>query len=54
MEALGNGETPEEGGGDALTDTSGIVSARAMIGVAAIVMGASFLLVWRLVRTGQM
>jgi len=55
VEALGNGETPEEGGGDALTDTSGIVPARAMIGVAAIVMGASLLLVWRLVRTsGQM
>ncbi len=54
VEALGNGATPEEGGGDALTDTSGIVPARAMIGVAGIVMGASLLLVWRLVRTGQM
>lgn len=53
VEALGNGETPEEGGGDALTDTSGLVSARAMMGVAGIVMGASLLLVWRLVRTGQ-
>ena len=54
VEALGNGEPPEEGGGDALTDTSGIVPARAIIGVAAIAMGASLLLVWRLVRTGQM
>jgi hypothetical protein len=39
VEALGNGETPEEGGDDALTDTSGVVPARAMIGVAGMVMG---------------
>lgn len=50
VEALGNGETPGEGG-DALTDTSGVVPVRAMIGVAGMVMGACLLLVWRLVRT---
>jgi hypothetical protein len=49
VEAMGNGETPGEGG-DALTDTSGVVSARTIIGVAGMVMGASLLLVMRLVR----
>jgi hypothetical protein len=52
VEALGNGETPEEGGGDALTDTSGVVGARAMVGMAGLAMLGSFLLVVRFVRTG--
>ena len=51
VEALGNGETPEESGGDALTDTSGVVSVRAMVGIAGLAMVATFLVVARLVRT---
>ena len=48
---LGNGEKPKDGG-DALTDTSGVVSVRAMVGIAGLAMAASFLVVVRLVRTG--
>src|SRR5215207_5073673 len=51
VEALGNGKTPEESGGDALTDTSGVVSVRAMVGIAGLAMVATFLVVARLVRT---
>ena len=48
---LGNGEKPKDGGDD-LTDTSGGVSVRAMVGIAGLAMVASFLIVVRLVRTG--
>ena len=48
---LGNGEKPKDGGDD-LTDTSGGVSVRAMVGIAGLAMVASFLVVVRLVRTG--
>ena len=47
---LGNGEKPTDGGD--LTDTSGGVSVRAMVGIAGLAMVASFLVVVRLVRTG--
>jgi len=47
---LGNGEKPKDGG-DVLTDTSGVVSVRAMVGLAGLVMVASLLVVVRLVRT---
>ena len=47
---LGNGEKPKDGGDD-LTDTSGGVSVRAMVGIAGLAMVASFLVVVRLVRT---
>jgi hypothetical protein len=49
---LGNGEEPKDGG-EALTDTSGVVGTRAMVGIAGLVMVASFLVVVRLVRSGQ-
>jgi hypothetical protein len=48
---LGNGEKPKDGG-DALTDTSGVVPARAMAGLVGVVMAASLLVTVRLVRTG--
>jgi hypothetical protein len=48
---LGNGEKPMDGG-VALTDTSGVVSVRAMVGIAGLAMVASFLVVVQLVRTG--
>ena len=48
---LGNGEKPKDGG-DALTDTSGVVPARAVVGLAGLAMVASLLVVVRLVRTG--
>ena len=48
---LGNGEQPKDGGDD-LTDTSGGVSVRAMVGIAGLAMVASLLVVVRLVRTG--
>ena len=48
---LGNGEKPMDGG-DALTDTSGVVPAWAVVGLAGLAMLASFLVVVRLVRTG--
>lgn len=50
LEALGDGERPEDGG--ALSDTSGGVSVRAMAGLAGLAMAASFVLVLRLMRTG--
>jgi hypothetical protein len=49
---LGDGEKSKNGG-EALTDTSGVVGARAMVGIAGLAMVASFLVVVRLVRTGQ-
>jgi hypothetical protein len=50
---LGNSsEKPRDGGSDeALSDTSGGVSARAMAGMAGLLMAASLLVVVRLVRT---
>jgi hypothetical protein len=51
LDKLGEGEKPADGG-DALKDTSGGVSARAMVGMAGLAMVAAFLLVVRLVRTG--
>jgi hypothetical protein len=50
LEVLGAGKKPT--GGEVLSDTSGSVSAGAMVGVAGLVMAASLLLVVRLVRTG--
>ena len=52
VEALGNGETPREGDDEALGDTSGGVSVRAMVGLAGLSMVASLVVVVRLVRTG--
>jgi hypothetical protein len=51
LEVLGAGKKPTVGG-EALSDTSGGVSAGALVGVAGLVMAASLLLVVRLVRTG--
>lgn len=51
LAVLGNGEKQKDGG-EALNDTSGVVPARAMVGVAGLAMMASFLVVVRLVRTG--
>ena len=51
LAVLGSGKKPESG--DALTDTSGIVPASAVVGLAGLAMVASFLVVVRLVRTGQ-
>ena len=51
LEVLGAGEKPT-GGGEALSDTSGGVSAGAMVGVAGLALAAALLLVVRLVRTG--
>ncbi len=51
LEALGAGKKPTVGG-EALSETSGGVSAGAMVGVAGLVMAASLLVVVRLVRTG--
>ena len=48
---LGNGEKLKDGG-DALTDTSGVVPAWAVVGLAGLAMVASFLVVVRLVRPG--
>ena len=48
---LGNGEKPKDGD-YALTDTSGVVPARAVVGLAGLAMVASLLVVVRLVRTG--
>jgi len=48
---LSDGEKPRSS--DALTDTSGVVPARAVVGLAGLAMVASFLVVVRLVRTGQ-
>ena len=51
LEVLGAGKKPT--GGEVLSDTSGGVSVRAMVGLAGLVMAASLLLVVRLVRTGM-
>ena len=51
LEVLGAGKKPM--GGEALSDTSGGVSAGAMVGVAGLMMAASLLVVARLVRTGM-
>ena len=51
LAVLGNGEKPKDGG-DALTDTSGVVPARAVLGMAGLAMAASFLVMVRLVRNG--
>ena len=48
---LGNGEKPKDGG-DALTDTSGVVPARAVVGLAGLAIAASLLVMVRLVRIG--
>ncbi len=50
LEVLGASKKPTVG--EALSDTSGGVSAGAMVGVAGLVMAASLLVVVRLVRTG--
>jgi hypothetical protein len=47
---LGNGEKPKDGS-DALTDTSGVVSVRAMVWLVGLSMATSLVVV-RLVRTG--
>ncbi len=52
LEALGEGERPKGGDGEVLSDTSGGVSAGAMVGVAGLALAASLLVVVRLVRTG--
>jgi hypothetical protein len=52
LAVLGNSEKPKDGGNEALTDTSGGVSVRAMVGLAGLVVAASLLVVVRLVRTG--
>jgi hypothetical protein len=49
---LGDGEKPQDG--EVLSDTSGGVSGRAMVGFAGLALAASLLLMVRLVRTGQM
>jgi hypothetical protein len=50
LEVLGAGKKPT--GGEVLSDTSGGVSAGAMVGVAGLAMASSLLVVVRLVRTG--
>ena len=50
LATLGNGEKPKSS--DALTDTSGVVPAWAIVGLAGLALAASFLVVVRLVRTG--
>ena len=49
LAALGEGERPT--GGEVLSDTSGGVSAGAMVGVAGLALAASFLVAIRLMRT---
>ena len=49
---LGNSSEKPKDGGEVLADTSGGVSAGAMVGAAALALAASLLLVARLVRTG--
>ena len=50
---LGNSsEKPKDGGGEVLADTSGGVSAGAMVGVAGLALAASVLVVSRVLRTG--
>jgi hypothetical protein len=50
LEALGNGEATEDG--DALSDTSGGISVRAMAVLAGLVMAGSFVLAMRFLRAG--
>jgi hypothetical protein len=50
LEVLGAGKKPT--GGEALSDTSGGASGRAMVGMAVLALAASVLLVVRLVRAG--
>jgi hypothetical protein len=52
LAVLGNGEEPKDGGEEALNDTSGVVGAPAMVGIAGLAMVASLWVVLRLVRTG--
>jgi hypothetical protein len=52
LAVLGNSEKPKDGGEEALSDTSGGVSVRTVVGLAGLAMAASLLLVVRLVRTG--
>jgi hypothetical protein len=52
LEVLGAGKKPT--GGEVLSDTSGGVSAGAMVGVAVLAMASSVLVVVRLVRSGYM
>jgi hypothetical protein len=49
---LANSEKPKDGSKETLSDTSGGVSVRAMVGMAGLLMAASLLVVVRLVRTG--
>ena len=49
---LGDGQKPDGSGGEALSDTSGGVSGRGIVGLAGLAMAATFLVVVRLVRTG--
>jgi len=50
LAALGGGERQQDGG--VLSDTSGGASVPAMVGVAGLALGASLVVVMRLVRTG--
>lgn len=50
LEALGNGEAPSSEG--TLSDTSGGVSVRTMVGLAGLAMASSFVLAARLLRSG--
>jgi hypothetical protein len=50
LTVLGNGEKPTDGG-DALNDTSGVVPARAVVGMAGLTIAAALLVMVRLVRT---
>ena len=49
LAVLGNGKKPKDGG-DALNDTSGVVGARAVVGMAGLAMAASLLVMVRLLR----
>jgi hypothetical protein len=48
---LGDGQKPKDGNDDALSDTSGGVSVRTVVGLAGLAVAASLLVVVRLVRT---
>ena len=53
LKLLANSEKPKDGSNDeAFSDTSGGVSVGAMVGMAGVVVAASFLVVVRIVRTG--
>jgi hypothetical protein len=51
LAVLGNSEKPKDGNDDALSDTSGGVSVRTVVGLAGLLVAASFWVVVRLVRT---